>query len=259
LDIVELSIDVLRKNDWNPNHLDEADLKLMVGRFLEKKAVDKPPTVRMLGDSNYEILDGEQTVRAAKQAGFTTLPCIVVEVSDTEAIATTFVKNLHGVMNPVVVGRNILRMKQLAEQGGKSLSNGDVANLMNKTEGTIRNYLVYAEATAWCGKVEGYPTEKEVAKLSVKEVRALVEQMVAGGGGNLARQQPLPMTTEDGQTVADAMSDEEKATKAFDKALKVLKGLDLDQLRRIKNEVNRLIREANKGDKDGKGMEAEAA
>lgn len=254
MSIQDLPIESLKPNDWNPNVVETEDKKRMVARFLEKKAVDKPLTVRQVSDGVYQILDGEQTWSAAKTANFSSVPCMVVDVDDTEAMATTFVKNLHGKMNALTVGRNVLRMKKLAETAGKPLSNEAVAKLMSKSEGTVRNYLFYTEAAEWCGKVEGYPTEAELAKMQVKEVRALVESMLAGGG-SFAKQPPLPLHNDEGQPIADVMADDEAALKAFDKAMKAIKALELEQLRKIKNEVNRLLREATKPDV----VQAEAA
>lgn len=253
MNIKDLPIEALQPNDWNPNSMPTDDLKAMVARFQANKGVDKPATVRVLSPDVYQLLDGEQTWRAAKLAHLATLPCIVVEMDDTQALATTFVKNLHGVLSPVIVGRNILRMKELSSEAGKPLTNGHVAKLMSKSEGTIRNFLIYAEAMAWVGKVEGYPSETEIAAMQVREVRALVEQMQAGGGGDFAKQQALPINTAEGKPVAEAMADEEASLKTMDKAYKAIKGLNLEQLRLLKNKVNALIREANKAEKAADG------
>lgn len=240
MQVQSIALAALKANDWNANVMEKADLTAMAERFKALGTVDKPLTVRPVpGSTNFQILDGEQTARAAKAAGLKVLPCIVVEVDDVTAIATTYVKNLHGRMSPLLVGRMILRMREIAKAEGRDLPNTEAARMLNKSEGTVRNYLLYVDAAERCGKVPGWPTEAAISAMTGDEVRDLlakgVEQPIPLEGGSAA---PAEASAE-----AEETAKAEKAKKAFNALLAKLPALTIDELTAVKNAALRLIRE----------------
>jgi ParB/RepB/Spo0J family partition protein len=172
----------LEKNPWNPNHMDSKDLERMTKRFKRNGKVDKPVTARPLADGRYQIIDGEQTCSAAASAGFVEVPVMIEELDDINAIATTFVKNLHGSMNWLQVGNNILKMKELSAQTGEELKNVEIARMMGKTEGAIRNYLLYPEFSQTLAALpsrEGLPSDEEIGAMGSDKLRDVMKEYKA--------------------------------------------------------------------------------
>ena len=82
---------LLRPNGWNPNVMSEEDYTKALAS-IERFGFIDPITVRE--DANgYEIIDGENRWRAAIDKGLTTVPVVIVEVSDDDARALTVVLN----------------------------------------------------------------------------------------------------------------------------------------------------------------------
>ena len=88
-----LEIDAIRVNRFQPRqHFDEAAIAEMVASIREQGIV-QPLLVRQLGDS-YELVAGERRLRAARAAGLESVPVVVREMSDREALEIALVENL---------------------------------------------------------------------------------------------------------------------------------------------------------------------
>ena len=55
----------------------------------------QPILVRPRQSGEYQIIAGEQRYQATKRAGFTTIPCIVKKMDDSEAFEASLIENLH--------------------------------------------------------------------------------------------------------------------------------------------------------------------
>lgn len=117
----------------------------------------QPVLVRRTPADRYEIIAGERRFRAAKLAGLTEIPVIVLEADDATAARVALVENLQREdLNPLeeaaayeaLIDRYDLTQEQVAEQVGKSRS--AVANalrLLELPEG-VRNLLLAGQLTA---------------------------------------------------------------------------------------------------------------
>lgn len=117
----------------------------------------QPVLVRRTPADRYEIIAGERRFRAAKLAGMTEIPVIVLEADDATAARVALVENLQREdLNPIeeaaayeaLIDRYALTQEQVAEQVGKSRS--AVANalrLLELPEG-VRNLLLAGQLTA---------------------------------------------------------------------------------------------------------------
>ena len=93
--LMELSIDQIRPNEWNPNVMTEEEydklktsIEVTDGKYLK----DNPILVRSIEDY-YEIIDGEHRHKVANDLGFKTLWCIIREMDDKEAIELCVILN----------------------------------------------------------------------------------------------------------------------------------------------------------------------
>jgi len=84
----------LHPNAWNPNRMSQEDYdKALVS--IERFGFIDPITVRLVNEeaTPFEIIDGENRWRAAKDKDLKTVPVIIVEVDDDDAKALTIVLN----------------------------------------------------------------------------------------------------------------------------------------------------------------------
>ena len=133
LTVRALAVKALYPNSYNPNQMDEAGFEELVCEVRHLGRVPKPVVVRATkDDSNYEIVDGEHSWRAAKEVGLESVDCEIVEVDDFEAMCQTYKRNQHGSHNPVKLGQmfqkmcseKILSGRKLAKQIGVSEGTG---------------------------------------------------------------------------------------------------------------------------------------
>ncbi len=83
MQLVELPLDQLAAASWNANEQDTA-MRARLRRSIERFGLVVPLVVRRFGDS-YETIGGNQRLAALGELGFTTVPCVVVEVDDAQA------------------------------------------------------------------------------------------------------------------------------------------------------------------------------
>jgi ParB family chromosome partitioning protein len=91
LDIKIISIDQIAPNGYNPNIVPD-DIMAKLRAEIAQKGLTQPIIVRSSGNA-YEIVDGYHRWRICRDLGFTEVPCIVQDYSDTEAKIKTLQLN----------------------------------------------------------------------------------------------------------------------------------------------------------------------
>lgn len=135
-----ISVNALVANDYNPNEMTDEEFQECKREITHLGTLPKPVVVRPK-DSVYVIVDGEHNWRAAKELGFTTVPCEVLKLDDVEAMRQSYKRNMHGKFNPVKLGKMFERALEQT-----SLSQRVLADQYEISEGTVRNALAYSEA-----------------------------------------------------------------------------------------------------------------
>jgi ParB family chromosome partitioning protein len=84
VEVVDVSLDLLREAAWNANSMDVdmlARLKESISRygFLENLVV------RAVDSDAFEVLSGNQRLKALREAGYSVAQCVVVDVDDAHA------------------------------------------------------------------------------------------------------------------------------------------------------------------------------
>src|SRR5512134_2687777 len=96
-DVHEIGVDELQPGRYQPRlQLREQGLAELA-ESIREQGVLQPLIVRAIGGSDpnsYEIVAGERRWRAARLAGLATVPVIVRELSDREALAVALIENL---------------------------------------------------------------------------------------------------------------------------------------------------------------------
>jgi ParB family transcriptional regulator, chromosome partitioning protein len=91
--IIDLPVDVIRANPRQPRRSIDVEGLEELARSIAAVGVVQPVIVRPVGDG-YELIAGERRWRAAQLAGYTFVPVIVREASDTESLELALVENV---------------------------------------------------------------------------------------------------------------------------------------------------------------------
>ena len=146
---------------------------------IKKHGVLSPILVRELGLNKYEVIAGERRLRASLKAGLETIPCLIDQKKDQDALESALIENLQREdLNAVEEARGYDRLKR--EFG---LTQDEVATSTGKARSTIANslriltlpqkVLDYLAA----GKIEkGHA--KLLASLDAKEAEQAAENIV---------------------------------------------------------------------------------
>ena len=146
---------LLGQNNSNQKFVKEVDLtKIKPGRFqprsnfdneklkeltvsIKNQGVLSPILVRELGLNEFEVIAGERRLRASKMAGLKTIPCLVDQKKDQDALVSALIENLQREdLNPVEEARGLDRLKR--EFG---LTQDEVATSTGKARSTVANSL----------------------------------------------------------------------------------------------------------------------
>jgi ParB family transcriptional regulator, chromosome partitioning protein len=93
--LVELAVSVIRPNPRQPReHFDEDGLAALTASVREI-GILQPVLVRRVGESEYELIAGERRWRAARRAGFDTIPAIIRNASEGESLQQALIENLN--------------------------------------------------------------------------------------------------------------------------------------------------------------------
>ncbi|MGD1017880.1 MAG: ParB/RepB/Spo0J family partition protein [Verrucomicrobiia bacterium] len=199
-----LGIDAIERSPFQPRTDFDPEQLRELADSIKQRGVIQPLLVRPLsgtGDTRrYELIAGERRWRAARDAGLTTIPAIVREVSDEEALEIALIENLQREdLNAIEEARAYdqlatqfkLTQEQIAEKVGRSRA--AVANstrllgLPTEVQAWVAdNRLSVGHAKAILGLAA--PTEQRLVaervlkrSLTVRETEQLVEQLKGEG------------------------------------------------------------------------------
>ena len=135
--VKEVSVDNISAGRFQPrSNFDEGKL-LELTDSIKNHGVISPILVREMGLNKYEVIAGERRLRASKKAGLTTIPCLIDQKKDQDALESALIENLQREdLNAVEEARGYDRLKR--EFG---LTQDEVASSTGKARSTIANSL----------------------------------------------------------------------------------------------------------------------
>ena len=157
----------------------DEDKLLELTDSIKKHGVLSPILVRELGLNKYEVIAGERRLRASIKAGLKTIPCLVDQKKDQDALESALIENLQREdLNAVEEARGYDRLKR--EFG---LTQDEVATSTGKARSTIANSIRLLSLPAKVldllssGQIEkGHA--KLLASLDSKEAEAAADNIV---------------------------------------------------------------------------------
>jgi len=135
--IKDINIEQIKAGRFQPrSNFDKQKLNELTNS-IKNQGVLSPILVRELGLNEYEVIAGERRLRASKMADLKTIPCLVDQKQDQDALISALIENLQREdLNPLEEARGLDRLKR--EFG---LTQDQVATSTGKARSTIANSL----------------------------------------------------------------------------------------------------------------------
>ena len=119
------------RKDFNQEALAE------LAQSLRQQGMIQPIVVRALGPDSYEILAGERRYRAAMLAEMSSVPCLLHDCPDTDALAITTIENLQREdLNPIEEAKAFALMQQ-----DFNYAHDEIGAIVGKSRSYITNTL----------------------------------------------------------------------------------------------------------------------
>ena len=135
--VKNINIKKIKAGRFQPRSNFDKDKLKELTNSIEKQGVLSPILVRELGLNEFEVIAGERRLRASKMAGLESIPCLVDQKKDQDALISALIENLQREdLNPVEEARGLDRLKR--EFG---LTQDEVATSTGKARSTIANSL----------------------------------------------------------------------------------------------------------------------
>jgi ParB family chromosome partitioning protein len=134
---LEIALDQIERNPFQTRtQFDEAKLNELA-QSISASGVVQPIVVRALGKDRYQLITGERRWLASRKANKTTIPAIVRQVSDEQAMEMTIVENLQRAdLNPMEQARAYHRLSQ-----DFNLTQEQMATRTGKERASVANFL----------------------------------------------------------------------------------------------------------------------
>jgi len=135
--ISEVEIAKIEVNPFQPrSNFDEEALEEL-SQSIKEIGIIQPITVRLLKNNKYQLITGERRLRAAKMAGFDTLPAYVRVADDQAMLEMALVENIQREdLDAIEVSISYQRLLEECKLTQESLS-----ERVGKKRATVANYL----------------------------------------------------------------------------------------------------------------------
>jgi ParB family chromosome partitioning protein len=135
--VKELSVEDINPGRFQPRTNFDEEKLLELTNSIKNHGVLSPILVREVGLNKYEVIAGERRLRASKNAGLKTIPTLIDQKQDKDALESALIENLQREdLNAVEEARGYDRLKR--EFG---LTQDQVAASTGKARSTIANSL----------------------------------------------------------------------------------------------------------------------
>ena len=135
--VKDIEVSKIKPGRFQPRSNFDKDKLAELTESIKKQGVLSPILVRELGLNEFEVIAGERRLRSSKMAGLETIPCLVDQKKDEDALISALIENLQREdLNPVEEAKGLDRLKR--EFG---LTQDEVASSTGKARSTIANSL----------------------------------------------------------------------------------------------------------------------
>ena len=132
-----IAIDALQPGRYQPRSGIAPEPLAELAESIKAQGVMQPILARPIGAGRYEIVAGERRWRAARMAGLATVPALVRDVPDRQALAAALIENLQREdLNPIEEATGVKRM---IEEFG--LTHEEASQALGRSRAAISNAL----------------------------------------------------------------------------------------------------------------------
>lgn len=133
----EIPIEWIQRGVYQPRRDMSSEGLEELAASIRAQGVMQPVVVRPLGPQSYELIAGERRWRASQMAGLDTLPAVIRDVPDEDAIAMALIENIQREnLNPMEEALALQRLQKEFE-----LTQSGVAEAVGKNRVTVANLL----------------------------------------------------------------------------------------------------------------------
>jgi ParB family chromosome partitioning protein len=101
----EVPVSQISPNPRQPRTIFNEEAMAELVASIKSIGILQPPVVRKVAENKYELIMGERRFRAAKLAGFTSIPVIIRQTPDNELLREALIENIHrSELNPLEEG-----------------------------------------------------------------------------------------------------------------------------------------------------------
>jgi len=133
----ELAVDELQPGKYQPRSQMSQETLAELAESIKSQGVMQPILVRPAPHGRFEIVAGERRWRAARMAGLATVPALVKEIPDNQALAAALIENIQREdLSPLEEASGIQRLVQ--EFG---LTHQAIAETLGRSRAAVSNLL----------------------------------------------------------------------------------------------------------------------
>jgi len=133
----DVAVDELQPGRYQPRSQMAPEALAELADSIKAQGVMQPILVRPLAAGGYEIIAGERRWRAARMAGLATVPALIRDIPDSEALAAALIENIQREdLSPLEEAAGIQRLVQ--EFG---LTHQAIAETLGRSRASVTNLL----------------------------------------------------------------------------------------------------------------------
>ena len=162
--VMFLPAKAIRPNPGQPRQVFSEEALSELTESIRQHGILQPISVRRVG-TGYELIAGERRLKAAQKAGLTEIPCIVMQMDDTESCLAAMIENLQRQdLDFIEEASGIAKLMQLAD-----LNQEQAAKILGKSQSAVANKLRLLKHS------EAVLTALRQGKLTERHARALLK------------------------------------------------------------------------------------
>lgn len=132
-----IEIDSICPNLYQPRKIFDSQAIKELAQSIKIYGIIQPLSVRQIGKEKYELVAGERRLRAAKEAGLSKVPAIIVNINDKDSAAIALLENLQredlNFYEEALAYNNLIKIHSYTQE--------QLSEVIGKKQSTIANKL----------------------------------------------------------------------------------------------------------------------
>ncbi|MCI0459780.1 MAG: ParB/RepB/Spo0J family partition protein [Gemmataceae bacterium] len=136
-DQAQVPLDRIQHNPWQPRKTFDQDELAALSESVRSHGILQPLVVRVARDGHFQLVAGERRLRAAQEAGLTSVPVRIVDFNDQQVLEAALIENIQRAdLNPIEKAQGF---KDYLERF--QMSHEDLAKRIGLARPTITNLV----------------------------------------------------------------------------------------------------------------------